>query len=121
MYFGDVTNINSAQQTATGSITVSCSSGTKYNVDLHSAADVGNPYRTLKGVTNVANTLMYNLYQDASYSTVWGTDVGGVALAGQTGTGAPQSINVYGQMPTQGSASPNFDNYQEAVTINITY
>ncbi len=119
--FNDATGVTVIDQTATGAITVNCANGVAYNVDF--SGDLG-PYRTLKGASNSSNKLYYNLYQDSGHTTLWGTDLTGIGNASPvlTGTGATQSIPVYGLMPKSlNTTPPAVDSYSEAVTILVTY
>jgi spore coat protein U-like protein len=66
-----------------------------------------------------ANSLSYALYQDANHGTGWGNNDGNGAAETTTGTGAAQTINVYGVVP-KGQSAPN-GTYSDTVTITLTY
>lgn len=104
---------------AQSDLTVRCTNTTPYTIGLD-AGDVANSTvadRLLQG-TATASTVAYQLYQDASRTTVWGntpdTDtVGGV------GTGSDQTVTVYGRVPTQDSPEP--DTYAATVTATVFF
>ena len=61
--------------------------------------------------------LDYQIYSDVSGETVWGnTALTGVAL---TGTGASQTLTVYGSIPSA-QMVPQGD-YSDQISITITY
>ena len=67
---------------------------------------------------NTTTTVDFQLYQDAGRTTIWGNTQGTNTVAG-TGTGAAQSITVYGQVPAQ--ATPKPDTYQTTVTATVYF
>jgi spore coat protein U-like protein len=67
--------------------------------------------------TTVSDTVNYSIYKDAAHSIVWGNTIGTNTLPG-TGTGASQSIPVYGLVSAQASVP---DSYADVVNVTITY
>lgn len=65
-----------------------------------------------------ANSIAYQLYQNATRSTVWGNTVGTNTVAG-TGNGNVQLLTVYGSVPAQ--ATPPAGTYSDTVTVTVTY
>lgn len=112
--FGDITGIDSADKTGAGSINVTCTAGTVYDINFTGGSGTS---RSLKGQTVTPQpSLTYNLYQDAAATTTkWGTDVGGADLPGQTASSVP----VYGRITTNAGAVS--DNYLDTVTISVSY
>ncbi|XUW93370.1 spore coat U domain-containing protein (plasmid) [Burkholderia sp. M6-3] len=121
------TNINfgaagvlSTALTATGTLTVACTGGDAYSIALSagagSGASVADRRMTRGGATDQVH---YQLYQNASYSTVWGDgSAGSSALAG-TGTGASQSVTVYARVQPQ--TTPAAGAYVDTIIVTITY
>ncbi|GAB2501143.1 spore coat U domain-containing protein [Pseudoxanthomonas sangjuensis] len=100
---------------ADGLLNVNCTLGTPYDIALNeglNGADVAT-----RAMSDGANEVPYQLFQDAGRTTVWGETAGIDTLAG-TGSGAVQEIPVYGRVP-----STNFpaSSYTDTVTATITY
>ncbi len=106
---------------ATGTVTVSCTTGATGTITLGQGANPGTgstdaaPARQLKdGGTDV---LAYTLYQDSSHQTVWGNTSGtGVA---STGTGSAVAVPVYGRIAA-GLNAP-VGNYSDTVLATVTF
>lgn len=97
---------------ATGTISVTCTPGTSYTVELNNGENYsGTTRRMIKGADYVA----YGLYQDSAHSTAWGTDPDWVS---DTGDGSAQSHTVYGLVP---SANFPAGDYTDTVTATVTY
>lgn len=111
--FGSVTSI--VQTDASASLSVNCTLNGAYSVSLDggtTSGDVGNRQMQLGG-----DTIGYQLYRDAARTQVWG-DTAGTTVDG-TGSGAPQSITVYGRVPAQGPKPPG--SYQDTVTATVEF
>ena len=106
-------------QTASTNISVTCNSGSAYDVGL-SGTPAG---RTLTGGVGGLDSLAYNLFQNAALTTLWGNTVGpgGDTVSG-TGNGAAQLIQVFGRIPdTAPNQATSTGAYTDPVTITITY
>jgi spore coat protein U-like protein len=103
-------------------LSITCTNTTPYNVGL----DAGNvpsssvPARLMAGTSagNTTTTLSFQLYQDTGHATVWG-NTQGTNTVGGTGTGAVQTITIYGQVPAQTTPVP--DTYQTTVTATVYF
>ena len=116
--FGDIEGVITADKPGTGAISVTCTKDTSYSIDFTSGSGT---QRTLSGAGGTHPVLPYNLWQDATFNTLWGTDLtGGTAKSGLVGTGSAQSIPVYGKIPANADATPD-DNYTDAVAISVAY
>jgi spore coat protein U-like protein len=62
--------------------------------------------------------MMFQLYRDAARIQVWG-ETSGVNTFGDTGTGIPVPITVYGRVPPQ--TAPTAGSYLAQITATITY
>jgi spore coat protein U-like protein len=109
-------NYSSLQLDATTTVTVTCTSGTTYNVGLDAGVGSGATVATrrMSGV----GTLNYTLYSDSSRTTVFGNTVGTNTVAA-TGSGAAQPLTVYGRIP--GGQYPAAGNYTDTITVTVTY
>jgi spore coat protein U-like protein len=107
------------QQTTVG---VTCTNTTPYNVGLDAGTVTGSTVanRLMAGTKtgNTTTTVAFELYQDAGHTVLWGNTQGTNTEAG-TGSGAAQSITVYGQVPAQ--ATPDPDTYQTTETATVYF
>lgn len=106
--FGTVSRTTQNVQ-ATGSLNVSCTQGTPYNIALNSDG-------TMKNTSNAALQIPYRLYQDASLSKEWGSIAEN--RFSQQGTGQTQNITIWGQVPDTNVPAGQ---YTDRVTATITY
>ena len=65
--------------------------------------------------TTTAATVNYDLYSDASRSTVW-TPTSGVT---GTGNGLDQPMTIYGRVPTQSAVAAG--DYKDTVVVTVNY
>lgn len=105
---------------ADGLLNVNCTSGTPYDIALSeglNGTDINS--RAMLSATTTAE-VPYQLYRDAARTAinVWGETIGTDTYAG-TGTGAVQSIPVYGLVPS--ANFPAATDYVDTVTATITY
>lgn len=114
-----IVNYVDAQSTgAAGStINLTCSTGTPYTVALDGGQHATGTTRQMATGTN---NVTYGLYQDAARNTAWGNGTTfGTTLAG-TGTGAAQTLTVYGRVPPQATAVPS-GTYTDIVLVTVTW
>lgn len=105
--------------TGSGQITVRCTNNNAFAVAINGGTVANNVMaRKMKHAT-AADTVGYQLYQDANYATVWGDGVTGGTMFNGTGTGANQAFTVYGRVPAQ--ATPRPGNYSDTVLVTITF
>ncbi|CAM2150963.1 Spore coat protein U (SCPU) domain-containing protein [Pararobbsia alpina] len=102
---------------ATGSLNVQCTNGDAYRVALNGGGS-GNVNARQMTRQGGGGTVSYQLYTDAAHSTAWGDATGGSVASG-TGTGAWQTINVYGVVPIQSTPQPG--RYSDTITATITF
>lgn len=120
----DFSNINPllAQNfDATGSLTISCTSGAAWSAALGVGSGTSATYanrRMRLGAT--ANMLNYSLYTTAARNVVWGDGSSGTATVAGTGTGSAQTISVFGRIPSGQTTAPA-GAYADSVTVTVTY
>jgi len=109
---------------ASSTISVRCTSGTTFDVDLSTGSSTSYAMRTLRNGTDLLN---YNLYADASYSTIWGNNTGGSGRPA-TGTGAgmgaaqARQLTVYGRLRgSDNTGAVPAALYTDNIVATITY
>ncbi len=112
--FGDYASGNSGGYGLTrGSISVTCTSGTPYQIDIGPGESTDIAHREM---SDGKQHLYYQIYIDAGYQMAWGDNVRGVSVSG-IGTGQAQTYPVYGLLPAgQNVASGN---YTDALNVNV--
>jgi spore coat protein U-like protein len=107
----------------TGSTTlnVTCTSGAPFTVSFSNGsgtgadATAGASGRMMTGPSSAQ--LMYNLYQDASYTQAWGSS--GAYLMAGSGTGLPGTMTVYGRIPASQTAAAGA--YTDTINVTLTF
>ena len=116
------TGVIDANLDAETTLAVSCTNTTPYNIGLNAGDVAGSTVdnRLLSGTAGGADqaTVAYQLYQDAARATVWGDTQGTNTVSG-VGSGAAQSVTVYGRVPVQDTPAP--DTYQSTVTATVYF
>jgi len=122
--FGSNAQADQAQATAQASISVDCSEGTVYSIDLDNGLnpDPNGSVRTARHQTNPFMSVAYKLYTSAAETVEWGTGqaaiFGGVAVSATMGQGGNANHSVYGRI-FFGNAIPG--TYTDTVTVTVTY
>lgn len=113
--FGTHASSAAANIDAQGTLVVNCTPNTDYDIAL----DNGQHYDTDRRMEGQGYFVPYALYRDASRDQAWGATIGTDTLAG-TGTGANQSIPVYGRVAA-GATNVPAGNYSDTVTATVTF
>ena len=103
---------------STSTISVTCTNTTPYNVGLNAGTTTGSTVTNRSMISPAATLLGYKLFSNSVLTTNWGNTVGTNTLA-KTGTGAVQSLIVYGQIPAGEYVKPG--SYTDTITATITY
>ena len=118
--FGNYDPLAAGDLDQTTTISVTCSNGAPYNIQLNGGSVTGNVAgRRMDHDTAPANTLDYSLFRDAGRTQNWGVTNGTDTVAG-TGNGAAQVVTVYGRI-TAGQTTPIIGNYTDTVTATVEY
>ncbi|HUL48181.1 MAG TPA: spore coat U domain-containing protein [Steroidobacteraceae bacterium] len=109
----------------TSTVTVKCTKGTTFTVALDKGTTTGGTIaQRLMTDGGAGDTLQYNLYKDAAWTTVWGDGTAG----SQTNTGAGSGMGTgltftaYGLITDAGAnlnAPPA--TYNDTVTVSVAY
>lgn len=113
---------------STGSTTIAvrCTKNTAFTVALNKGTTTGGSLTQRLLVDGSGNTLQYNLYKDAAFTTLFGDGTSGTQTATGTGQGmavaSAQSITVYGSLPdsTVNQAQPA-GSYSDLITVTVSY
>ncbi|MEW6486272.1 MAG: spore coat U domain-containing protein [Pseudomonadota bacterium] len=111
-----------AQKNATGTITVNCTNLAPYNVGIDQGLNYDGSFRY---ITNGTDDILYELYSDAGYTSIWGDNgvTGGNYPWGNPvagiGNGANQVLTVYGELSAGPLPSPG--SYSDTVTVVVEF
>ena len=117
--FGSINPLAGGAFTASGSVTVTCTTGSGWSVTADAGGGSGATLTTRR-MTYSGNTLNYGLFTDSGYVNVWGSGSGGTAAVTGTGNGSAQTFSVYGRIPAGQTGAPA-GAYSDTVNVTITY
>ncbi len=102
---------------ATATVTVNCTNTAPYSVALGAGSNSNGASRRMTGPAS--QYLSYALYSDNSRSVAWGDGTTYGATVSGTGTGANQSLTVYGRVTA--SQRPTPGSYSDTVVVTLQY
>lgn len=106
------------QTDSTSTLSATCTNTTPYTVGLSVGAATGAT-ATARSMTGPSAALLgYALYRDAARTLNWGFTAGTDTLGG-TGSGAAQTLTVYGRVPAGQYVAPGA--YTDTITATITF
>ncbi len=97
---------------------VQCTNTTPYDVRMDAGSTAGGSVATRRMIGGGAATVDYTMFRDAGRTLNWG-ETDGVDTLGGTGSGASQTLTVYGRVPIQTTPAP--DTYTDTVTVTVSY
>ena len=108
-------------ETTPGVLTVTCTNGEDYSIELSAGGGAGATFATRKmtGGPGGTATINYTLYTSSGRTTVWGDGTASSGTVSGTGTGDPQTINVHAQVPQQNNVGVG--SYTDTVTVTVNY
>ena len=113
--FGTVTGLTG--HTASSNLVVTCTLNGAWSIALDGGLVSGDINARRMRLGPGPATIDYQLYRDTSLSAVWGNTTGTTVTG--TGTGATQSVPIYGHVPPQGPKPPG--TYSDTITATITF
>jgi spore coat protein U-like protein len=116
--FGSVDVTAGSAVNGSGSISVTCTSGTAWSAAADVGAGTGASLETRK-MSNGVDVLNYALYVDNARSSIWG-DGESTATIDDTGTGSAQSKTIYGTILAN-QAGVTAGSYADTVVVTVTY
>ncbi|MEN5071513.1 spore coat U domain-containing protein [Stenotrophomonas sp. TWI1183] len=122
MDFGSNAGAISANLDRTSTIGLTCINRTAYSIGLNNGQNASGNVRRMRFTAPDSSVyyIPYELYRDAARSQRWGNTINTDTQAG-TGTGAAQSLTVYGRAPPTTGAIPAQGSYNDVITVTITY
>jgi spore coat protein U-like protein len=106
--------------TQTGTITYQCSSGmTGVSITLDKGTTSGGSISQRLMTDTSSDTLMYNIYQGAGETTLWGDGTTGTAATGLTTDGATHDVTYYVDVPSGQYVAAG--SYSDTVTATIVF
>lgn len=116
--FGNVGSL-SEPVTATGSVTVRCTSNAGYTISMDGGnAKSTDPTQRWMGGTTPQTGVSYGLYQNSQYSLPWGNTTGLTKL--DIGKGSNQTFTVFGRT-NPSTITPPAGTYTDTVVVTVTY
>lgn len=106
------------QVDATSTVSVTCTNTTPYSVGLNAGLATAATVTTRKMTGPASAVLSYSLFSDTARTTNWGSTVTTDTLAG-VGTGAAQSLTIYGRVPASQFVTPGA--YTDTITATVTF
>lgn len=111
--FGPYDTLSAAPTDGVGNVNVNCDASTSFTVSL----SAGSGTYTQRIMSGGANQLGYNLYTDASRTTVWGDGLG--STSNVSATGSSIDLPVYGRIPAQQNVPASA--YADTMTVTVAY
>ena len=111
--FGSYDVFVKTNTTSTGSVQVSCNQILSYTVSM----SAGSGTLTSRVMKSGSYQLDYNLYTNATYTTIWGDGTSGTSTVSATAIGA--TYTVYGQIPALQNVPVG--SYSDTITVTVTY
>jgi len=116
--FAAYQDAQTSTDTGTATLSIICTNTTPYTVALDKGTTTGGTV-SARLMTNGTTTLAYDLYTTAAATTVWGDGTTGTSTESGTGSGATQTLTVYGQIAAGLDPAPG--SYTDTVTATVTY
>jgi spore coat protein U-like protein len=101
---------------ASGSVVVTCTKGAGTRIDLGLGGNASGSTRRMAGG---GDFLTYELYQDSTRSTVWGSGAGSGMTIAVAPSKAARTFTVYGRIPAGQDVSAASYNDSVVATINF--
>lgn len=101
---------------ATATFSLQCTGTTSYSIGISAGNAVASPNATTERKLYGDSGLAYDLYRNSARSEHWGYDSS--RLTG-TGTGAVETITIYGRIPVQETQAP--DELEDFCVIIVEY
>jgi len=114
--FPDYSPISQANDTSTGTVILTCTTGTSATIALDSGVHGNGVQRNMADSTS--DTLRYSLFQDAARTTLWLSGSSALTVTAAPDNN-PRTYTVYGLIPAN-QAVPS-SAYTDAVTATVNF
>ena len=101
----------------TGTVIVACTKGATATIGLGLGSNASGSVRRMKD--SGSNYITYELYRDASRSTVWGTSGGALLSPGAAPSKAARNFTVYGRVASNQDVPAGSYNDTVVATVNF--
>lgn len=113
--FGSVSGLLRTPTDQTSLIRATCTNRAAFQIGLDNGQNASGNTRRMAFGTSYVN---YELYRDAARTSRWGNTLNTDTATG-SGSGAEQTLTVYGRVPAQAAATAG--SYSDVVKITVTY
>jgi spore coat protein U-like protein len=111
-----VANATSPDNSTSGSVTITCTRGSSPTIGLGTGQNLSGAQMRMANGTNYLN---YALYQDSTYTAVWGNSGTNLFSPGAAPSKAPRTYTVYGQIP--GGQDLPAGTYSDTVVATVNF
>lgn len=118
--FGSINPVTGAAFDAAGTLDVTCTNGSAWSATASAGTGNGATLTSRRMTSGSGSTLNYSLFTNSIRTLVWGSGLSGTNALTGTGTGALQSVPIYGRV-TAGQNTAPAGTYGDTVTVTITY
>jgi spore coat protein U-like protein len=113
--FGSVPGLLKVATDKTSLVRMTCTNRAAYQVGLNNGQ---NAQGAVRRMTSGTGFVTYELYRDSQRSLRWGNTLNTDTATG-SGSGAEQTMTVYGRVPVQSAAAAG--GYSDVITVTVTY
>jgi spore coat protein U-like protein len=111
--FGSYDPFNNQNLDSTGAVAVDCNASTAYSISL----SPGLATYSARAMASGTHQLLYNLYTNATRTTIWGDGSGGTAMISTTAKIGNHTV--YGRIPARQNAFVG--NYADTIVVTLTF
>jgi spore coat protein U-like protein len=101
----------------TGNVSITCTTALPWQIGLDPGVN-SSSVLTRRMTDGLAHFINYSLFSDVGHTTNWGDTIGIDTVTG-TGLSVPQSLGVFGQIPSQAISTSGA--YQDTIGVIVTY
>jgi len=116
--FGDKVRSSAGDVTANGTINVTCTPGTAYQIGLSNGDYYASGSRRMAGT---GGFVPYNLYLDGAMTQNWGQNWGTADVASGIGDGSAQPYTVFGRVSGSGNVNVPAGVYSDTIIATVAY
>jgi len=102
----------------TSALSIQCTNNNSYQIALNGGNTANNVAGRKMKNTSTAETVNYQISPTLD-GAIWGDGTGSTVMVTGVGTGAPQSVTLYGMVPAQSTPSPGVYNDQVTATVSF--